>query len=143
MGLDLRNVLCALVLAAFGAAGTASASPQSYPIVCRGGAGTIGVNSQTNSALFYFNRTTTPAGAGIAPGQCAWTDRGVGNAEPSCIQQFGFNGAAWIFPNKLTDSYVSSQAVTWLRNLLSAANFQTLQVYNPGNGCFVVTRVGP
>lgn len=115
-----------------------------YPLVCRGGAGTLGYNGEQRSALFYFQKSGSPAGAGLQPGQCSWVDRAIGANEPTCIKQVNQIVAAWIFPNQLQNSYFSSQQTPWIRSLLKANAFQTFQVYNPGNGdCFVVTRLGP
>lgn len=114
----------------------------SYPLVCRGGGGTLGYNAR--NALFYFAKSPQPAGAGLAPGQCAWVDRAVGTNEPTCVKQANVEAAAWIFPNQLQNSYFTSTTAPWLRSLLKSNNFQTFQVYNPGNSdCFRVTRLGP
>ncbi len=134
-----------LVLSLAMLSGVSMEQPQSYPLVCRGGAGTLGYNTdQGGSAVFYFARTSGPAGAGLAPGQCAWVDRAVGQSEPSCVRQSNVSvAAAWIFPGNLGGSYFNSAGAPWLRSMLSSAQFQTFQAYNPGNNCFVVTRLGP
>lgn len=123
--------------------GLASAAPQSYPLVCRGGGGTLGYNSQYSAALLYFQKASGPAGAGLAPGQCSWVDRAIGPNEPTCVRQQSAAANAWIFPGNLAASYFTSDQAPWLRTLLKSNAYQTFQVYNPGNNCFVVTRLGP
>jgi hypothetical protein len=120
------------------------AAPRSYPMSCRGGAGTLGLTTNNNSAVFYFLKASGPAGVGLQPGQCAWLDRAIGSGEPPCIQQYNTNGTAWIFPDRKQDSYFSSATGEhWLRDLLSSSKYVTFQAYNPGTGaCFVITRVG-
>jgi hypothetical protein len=136
--------LSAIVLGGLLTSATASAIPKTYPLVCRGGAGTLGLNSQNSTGLFYFQKAAGPAGAGLSVGQCSWVDRAIGANEPTCLKQTGVVAAAWIFPNNLGQSYMSSTNAPWLRSLLQAGTFQTFQVYNPGNtDCFVVTRLGP
>jgi hypothetical protein len=123
------------------------AAPKTYPLVCRGGAGTLGFASgmgNGNVALFYFQKANGPAGAGLAPGQCSWVDRKIGPNEPPCLKQSNAASAAWIFPDRLAQSYFNSSNAPWLRDFLRADSFQTFQVYNPGNGdCFYVNRIGP
>jgi hypothetical protein len=139
-----RSVAASLVLALSFATASTAFAVQSYPLVCRGGGGTLGHNSYNRVALFYFQKASGPAGAGLAPGQCAWVDRAVGAGEPTCVMQNNVGAASWIFPNNLGGSYHTSDAAPWLRSLLNANQFQTFQSYNPGNGnCFVVTRLGP
>lgn len=135
--------LSLLAITAVFVSGAAYAVPKSYPMVCRGGAGTLGYSGNGLSALFYFRKAPGPAGQGLNPGECSWTDRAIGAAEPTCLKQRGVEVAAWIFPDQLQNSYFSSQAAAWIRSLLKANAFQTFQVYNPGNDCFTVTRVGP
>ena len=123
--------------------GAALAAPPSYPLVCRGGAATLGYSGQQQAALFYFTKSPQRSGLGLAAGNCAWVDRAVGPNEPTCLKQSGVHANAWIFPNNLTASYFTSDQAQWLRNLLNANNYQVFQAYNPGDGnCFVVTRLG-
>jgi hypothetical protein len=113
---------------------------QSYPMACRGGDGTLGYAPY--KALFYFKKSSRPAGAGLQPGECSWIDRAIGQNEPTCLEQSGVNDTAWIFPAKRAESYFMSSNGSWLRRMLSNTTYQTFQVYNPGNGCFIVTRLG-
>lgn len=138
-GLSLL-ALGALVLSSL-FSGEASAAPKSYPLICRGGAGTFGLNG--TNGLFYFQKSLKPAGAGLTAGQCSWVDRAIGAGEPTCVKQTGVVASAWLFPQDMGQAYLSSTNAPWMRNLLKASAFQTFQVYNPGNDCFIVTRLGP
>lgn len=121
-----------------------AAPPKSYPMVCRGGAGTLGYQGYGGgtSALFYFRKAPGPSGRGLNPGECAWVDRAIGAAEPTCLRHRNVEVNAWIFPDQKHNSYFQSTAAAWIRNLLSANNYQVFQAYNPGNDCFTVTRLG-
>ena len=138
-----HSFLVATLITGFFAAGAVLAAPRSYPMVCRGGGGTLGYSGSGQTALFYFRKAPGPVGNGLNAGECAWLDRSIGAREPTCLKQRGVEVAAWIFPNQLQNSYFSSTAAPWIRKLLSSSQYQTFQVYNPGNDCFVVTRVGP
>ena len=119
------------------------AAPKSYPMVCRGGSGTLGYSGNGLTAMFYFRKAPGRSGNGLNPGECAWMDRAVGAAEPTCLKQRGVEVAAWIFPAEKHNSYFQSQQAAWIRALLNANTYQVFQAYNPGNGdCFVITRVG-
>lgn len=120
---------------------------QSYPMSCRGG-GTIGLNGERRTAVLYFSKSSGPAGAGLQAGQCSWLDRAIGSGEPPCLEQYNVKAVAWITPNNMPSATASTSThfqpneprAQWMRSLLSSANYQTFQVYNPGNGrCFVVT----
>ena len=123
---------------------TSAFAAQTYPLSCRGGGGTLGLISSENAAVFYFSKTSGPAGAGLQPGQCAWVDRAIGTGEPPCLKQSNTNAVAWIFPAQRAQSYFSSSTGEhWTRSMLDGSFYQTFQAYNPGDGgCFVVTRVG-
>lgn len=126
------------------AGGAAQATPRSYPMVCRGGAGTLGYNGNGQNALFYFRKAPASVGHGLNAGECAWVDRAIGAAEPTCLKQKNVEVAAWIFPDQLHNSYFSSTQAPWIRSMLKSNHYQTFQAYNPGNGdCFIISRVGP
>ena len=135
-----------LVLIALGICTLASvseAAPRTYPLVCRGGSGTLGYSGSGMTALFYFRKAPASSSHGLNPGECAWVDRAVGAAEPTCLKHRGVEVAAWIFPDQLHNSYFSSTAAPWIRSMLKSTHYQVFQAYNPGNGdCFTVTRVG-
>ena len=136
--------LGAIALSAIFGADAALAAPKSYPLVCRGGGGSLGLTTDGGAGLFYFQKASGPAGAGLGLGQCSWVDRAIGQNEPTCLRQTGVVSAAWLFPGRMQQAYISSTNAAWMRNLIQGSNFQMFQVYNPGNtGCFVVTRLGP
>jgi hypothetical protein len=141
----MKNMVFAFFLGLASLILSTSASAATYPLVCRGGGGTLGYNSPQNSAYLYFQKSSQSAGAGLAPGQCSWVDRAIGPREPTCVQQSGVSATAWIFPGQqIVNSYFTSDRAPWLRQLLSAGTYQTFQVQNPGNGgCFVIHRLGP
>lgn len=133
----------AVLVGLFTAVG-AFADARSYPMVCRGGSGTLGYNGTGRNALFYFRKAPGSAGHGLNPGECAWLDRAIGAAEPTCLKHSGVEVAAWIFPDQLQNSYFSSTQAAWIRSMLKSSHYQTFQATNVGNGdCFKVTRVGP
>lgn len=123
-------------------ASAAMAAPTSYPMQCRGGGSiTLGLNTQGNVGLLYFQKAPHKAGLGLQAGQCAWLDRAIGPNEPVCLRKNGVNGAAWMFPNNMGNNYFSTTNAEWLRNLLKSDKFHTFRAYNPGDGnCFVVTN---
>src|SRR5713226_8464591 len=69
--------------------GTSSArTPESYPLVCRGGGSlVIGIAPGEGNIGFVFTRGTKPAGEGLAPGECSWVDRGMHVDEPDRLSQ--------------------------------------------------------
>jgi len=64
--------------------GSKAAPPQqTYPLVCRGGGSLVtGLAPGERNIGFTFVRGTKPAGEGLAPGECSWTDRGMYSSEP-------------------------------------------------------------
>lgn len=84
-----------LVFAAIFAAGTVTAAPKSYPMVCRAGGGMTATHSNRNipspTRLMYslrvnFQRSTSGASTSQpGPGQCAWLDRPVRGDEPTSL----------------------------------------------------------
>jgi len=140
------NKLNFLVLAGLVFTGVASAA-QTYPLRCRGGAGTFGLSNNGSNVpvgVFYFTKSNYPAGASgqnLSRGQCSWLDRKIGPNEPTCLQQLNVKGAAWIFPDQIQNSYFGTQNAEWMRNMKGDVVY-TFQAYNPGNGCFIITSFG-
>lgn len=142
----MKRILSLLVLVGLmGAAAESMAAPQSYPLICRGGGRmTLGFDSASSASLMYFTKAPGPAGQGLQAGQCSWADRAIGQNEPPCIRQTGVAAQVWWFvSNTGQQSYANSQQAPWMRQMTDGSKFFTFQVYNPGNGCFVVTRLGP
>jgi hypothetical protein len=64
----------------------AARPPVDYPLVCRGGGSfAIDTASGEGNIGFVFTHGTKPAGEGLAPGACSWTDRGMYDAEPNRV----------------------------------------------------------
>ena len=69
--------------------------PQTFPLVCRGGDSTDGVNFRftavTKTLWITFQAGTQPAEQGLMPGQCSWRDRGFRPGEIPLICHRDFN----------------------------------------------------
>jgi hypothetical protein len=126
-----------------------------YPLICRGGSGLwldiykshptwIGSSFIGNSILLGFNHGTTPSYVGLKPGECTWSDRGMGSKEPTriCMDGVGVEVAlrntgtggwtlAFVDPNTGT----ADQVVRALSGLIHDSDYQTFWVYNDGTGC--------
>lgn len=66
-----------------GASTPRSAPPQTYALVCRGRRAMASARGATLTIAFAGARR--PAAAGLLPGQCSWSDRGVRPSEPARI----------------------------------------------------------
>lgn len=99
--------------------------PQSYPMTCRGG-GTLSIrNNGENGVQIGFQPARSAASQGLSPGQCTWSDRSLRPSEPTTICDNSENAAQYV-------------------GLLAQPNqYVILQVYNDGQGCMRVTRLGP
>lgn len=98
---------------------------QSYPMTCRGG-GTLSIrNDGRNGVRIRFQPAGGAAPQGLSPGQCTWSDRALRPGEPTTI----------------CDS--SANAAQYVGLLVQSNQYAILQVYNDGQGCMRVTRVGP
>jgi hypothetical protein len=60
-----------------------TAAPKTFALNCRGGRGIA--SAQGATLIVAFAKAAHPAGQGLPPGQCAWTDRVVGSKEPARI----------------------------------------------------------
>lgn len=80
----------------------------------------------------------------LAPGQCSWLDRSIYSDEPSRITIL----YPIIGPDDFSISWQNgrvtgiSSVLTYINALQSPDQFQSFDVYNDGQGNFVVTRVG-
>lgn len=99
--------------------------PQSYPMTCRGG-GTLSItNDGGNGVQIRFQPADGAAPQGVPSGECTWSDRALSPGEPTTICDNSANAAQYV-------------------GLLVQSNqYAILQVYNDGQGCMRVTRVGP
>ncbi|BAZ40324.1 hypothetical protein NIES4101_62850 [Calothrix sp. NIES-4101] len=119
-----QTAAVAAILATTLAANSAHAQ-QSYPMTCRGG-GTISIrNDGGNGVRIRFQPGGGAATQGLSPGQCTWSDRALRAGEPTTI---------------CDDSASAAQYVSLL---VQSNQYAIMQVYNDGQGCMKVTRVGP
>ncbi len=129
-----------------------AASVTSYPIVCRGG-GSLYFDytpfsnfSQSPQIWITFKRASQKVGANwenayaLKPGQCAWLDRPVSNSEPDriIVKNVKDFSISWTQGNVMG----ISSGLTYLNVLREANNIQSFDVYNDGQGNFIVTSVG-
>lgn len=106
------------------AVGTAHGQ-QSYPMTCRGG-GTLTIRNNGSAGVqISFRPGTGAAPSGLSPGQCTWSDRALRSGEPTTICDSGASASQYVGQLVRPDQYV------------------ILQVFNNGQGCMKVTRVGP
>lgn len=106
-------------------AGGSAQAQQTYPMTCRGG-GTLTIgNDGGNGVRITFQPGQGAAPEGLSPGQCTWSDRALRPGEPTTICDTGASAA----------QYVSQ--------LVQSDRYAIFQVYNNGQGCMQVTRVGP
>lgn len=102
-------------------------APRSYPLLCRG---TRSLNvwvRPVRIALLMFERSSGPASAGLAPGQCAWMDRAVRPDEPARLAHHVPEGADGEAPYQ------------WPEALYDPDRYWLFEVYNNGRGDLVVT----
>jgi hypothetical protein len=103
----------------------AAHAQQSYPLTCRGG-GTLSIQNDGNQGVrIKFKPGVGAAVQGLSPGQCTWSDRALSAGEPKTICDSGVSAAQYV------------------ALLVNPNQYAILQVYNNGNGCMQVTRVGP
>ena len=86
--------VCAVVIASLFGVGAAAQTPQSYPLVCKGGgSNTLNLppvqdyySGFTGTVVdFGFLKTTVAATSGVQPGTCAWLDRPLNDKEPASL----------------------------------------------------------
>ncbi len=148
--------------------------PESYVLLCKGGNNNFEMHSQMTTlgtlpgvdssvttrqtATFVtlnFTRSNRPAGSGLNPGECAWTDRGVNANEPDMLS-LAFRGT-WVVVTGTFSSNASRRAASYeargdrteapkltalLTALQNGSDFQ-VHAYNNGRGQLVMTRFGP
>lgn len=121
----------------------AFAAPQSYPLICRGGPSmSFSYTSSSRLVQMLFTRGSQPASSGVPASYCTWSDRGIGPNEPNKICHRGVDlGIAWYGNGQVTQ--LNASQAPYLSPLRTSANTFIFQVYNNGQGCFEVTRLGP
>lgn len=123
--ISLAATAATAVIAVIAAALTpAHATPNSYPLICKGG-GAMQARIFPDATIQL--RFTPGSAAGDAQaGQCTWIDRGFRPGEP---------GVLTLRANRSGMDYL-------LNGMLSGGRFY-VHGYNNGSGSMVVTRVGP
>lgn len=112
----------------------ARGTAESYPLVCRGGGGSVAGIAPERQLVFKFARGTKPAGEGLAPGECSWLDRGMREGEPDSLYQQVAEGS-----ESLKTGGTLAPEHRWFEELRSEDNYWTFDVYNDGRGRLVVT----
>jgi hypothetical protein len=121
----LALTIASATLLAAGYASTASAAPQSYPMICKTSNSMTATVRGNGSVTLRYNAASTGANDGPpSAGQCTWLDRPLHPDEPKRL--YGDGG----FGRYLVDS------------LLNGGTFY-VRVYNDGNGNMIVTHAGP
>lgn len=142
------------VLIVFVAVACASAQ-RTYELRCRGGGLKISTargavtssGEQMSNVTVKFAAGTAPAGASIrsalAPGQCAWVDRGLRQGEPTEIrlEMVTSGQTKQILHGSSTDSSrpraeIAPDATNMQDYLSSASKFWSFWVYNTNRGYF-------
>lgn len=112
----------------------AALTQQNYPLICRGGGGLVtGAAPGEENIGFTFARGTKPAGEGLAPGECSWTDRGMFASEPDRVSQHVEGGSELIVGGTLAPGN------RWYEELHSANSYWTFMVSNNGRGQLIAT----
>jgi hypothetical protein len=112
---------------------------EDYPLVCRGGGSlVIGIAPGEGNIGFSFTRGTTPAGDGLAPGECSWVDRGMYPNEPDRVSQHVAEGSESL---KVGGSLAPENK--WYEELHSSDNYWTFMVSNNGRGQLIATSARP
>lgn len=109
--------------------------PEDYPLVCRGDESlVIGIAPGAGNIGFVFTRGSKPAGEGLAPGECSWTDRGMYASEPDRVSQHVEEGS-----ESLKVGGTLAPGNRWYEELHSSDKYWTFQVSNNGRGQLIAT----
>src|SRR5260370_2990335 len=124
----------------------AARTPESYPLVCRGGP-TLAIYSApgVTNIGFTFNHAAGPASEGLLPGQCSWKDRRMSESEPVKVSQHIEEGMAVLGAPKFPESlkvYLAPENRLY-EELHSTEKYWTFMVYNEGMGQLIVTSARP
>jgi hypothetical protein len=123
LSLKIAVVVAALFLAAFGSGATST--QDSFPLKVRGGGKLTIANDGSGGVRIQFQAAPGPYGDGLAPGQGSWSDRALGEGEPTVICD------------------TAKSASQYVGKLVLESEYVIFQVYNDGKGCMKVTKVGP
>jgi hypothetical protein len=131
----------------------ATAEPQSFRIICKGGAN-IKVrispgdvhNSFQKLGFFFVNspRAAGQTGAGLANGTCAWVDRPLNSQEPSILAQdirAGYQYHVDLDAGKHVVRFRPTNNIyNWVNVLRVPGKLWTFYAYNTNQGELKVTR---
>ena len=156
-----RLVASVFALCTCAASAAQAQTPQSYPLICRGGPSMRivtshdvpdGVTARQNTMRVFFRAGAAPGNPG--PGECVWMDRGLRPGEPENFWirgdvEFAFQvmgdgrlnreGRDW----RLSAEGSGAEAAGWnriVRAVLAGGTF-TLDVYNADGRTMAVTRL--
>src|SRR5712692_10271781 len=136
------TVIVAAVLAVifqFFSGASSARTPESYPLVCRGGGSlVIGIAPGERNIGFVYTRGTKPAGEGLAPGECSWKDRGMYPNEPDRVSQHIEEGS-----ESLKVGGTLAPENRWYEELHSSDKYWTFMVSNNGAGQMIATGARP
>ena len=85
----MKTTMAILVVVGVVAASTARTQGNSYPIICAAGEGTdvtVSPSSSGTTITYRFRKGTSSGQSGVAPGTCAWMDRGLRSGEPAKLE---------------------------------------------------------
>ena len=102
--------------------GTSGATPDSFPLTCRGGSG-MAVSIMGEQVRIPFQPGAGTAGEALSPGQCTWSDRTLRPGEP----------------HALCDS--QRNAKTYIPKLERSDSLLVFHVYNDRAGCMRIVKV--
>ncbi len=163
----MKNAL--LALAGFAglalAAPAAAEDPPSYTLFCRGGpsmdvsvshdVGSDGALGRTHFRLYFDRAAQRGGGSPPGPGQCAWIDRPLNNAEPTTLWMahdgveltFGVRGDGAIAadangPRMYAEGLEPAAGdLSFLMRQVLTGQLFTVQAYNAEGRVLVITRV--
>ncbi len=129
-----------------GSTAALAAPTTTYPIVCKGGVTMhFAFGQGTSHATVLITFAKAPAGASQqppGPGQCAWLDRPISQAEPSKLRFRARVKSFRVIGERMNFISVHPPgAQTVLRAVLGGARFH-IHAYNAGS-TLQVTRFGP
>ena len=152
-----------LLVLALAAGPAASQEPKAYLLMCKPGNNLLNVEHLVGRNGLYVNITMTfsrsgkAASAGLGPGQCAWSDRGVSSREPAVlsmkfeqsrlsvrIEQRSGGADVGYVPLRASARSSNSDEPQLRRLVRALQSKQDFQVYAYTKGSsLVVTRFGP
>ena len=125
---------------------------QSYPLTCKSGITMrlfVGIANGLNTATIFFKPSPQSAAAGVAPGFCAWSDRGWRNGEPASLLIRDAGRVVGSFQNgRYSELGFTRGDIRGLESITrNSGQIFIFQVHREGSavngGTMVVDRIGP